>query len=104
MSAAGSPKRRKTTPRRHAKNLPWDEWLTAWWGSTKNEGIDLHFSGPRGCDRSLVYGVFAFLPSSTPLPGLPRPRTFVEELEARGYDTTTIEFRVRRKAAPTEGT
>lgn len=28
----------------------------------------------------------------------------MKELEARGYDITTIEFRVRRKALPAEAT
>jgi len=43
------------------KNLSWDEWLTTWWGKPKHERrepADLHFSGPSGPDRHLMYGVF----------------------------------------------
>jgi hypothetical protein len=79
------------------KNLSWDDWLTVWFGTTKHDGPDLHFSGPRRCDRSLLYGVFCL----KPVAGVPLlERSLVEELEARGYDTTTIEFRVKKKVTP----
>ena len=38
--------------RRATKNLPWDEWLTSFYGPVKRDAPDLRFAGPRGCDRS----------------------------------------------------
>ena len=81
--------------RRATKNLPWDEWLTSFYGPVKHDDPDLHFAGPRGCDRSLLYGAFCMKSYSET--GALTVLSLVEELEARGYDTTTIEFRIKRK-------
>ena len=86
--------------RRSTKNLPHDEWLTVCWRVTKNDGPDVHFSGPRRCDRGLMYGVLC----AKPVAGVPLlDRSLLDELEARGYDTTTLEFRVRRRQPPPAG-
>lgn len=82
------------------KNLSWDEWLTVWFGQSKSvhgrhDNPDLHFSGPRGCDRSLLYGVFCT--KGYDEHGKLTQPSLVDELEARGYDTTTIEFRVKKR-------
>lgn len=83
--------------RKATKNLSRSEWLTAWFGPVKRDKDDLHFSGPNGPDRTLIYG--ALCAKNYDAQGwLTRP-SLVEELEARGYDVTTLEFRVRRKAA-----
>ena len=82
---------------RATKNLPHDEWLTMWWGPVKGDDPDMHFSGPRRCDRSLMYGVLCI----KPVKGVTlMDRSLIDELEARGYDTTTLEFRVKRKVQP----
>lgn len=80
------------------RNLSWDEWLTTWWGKPKHERrepADLHFSGPSGPDRHLMYGLFC-TKGYDERGNLTRP-SLQEELEARGYDITTIEFRVKKK-------
>ena len=84
---------RRSTPR-----LPWGGWLTAWFGPVKRDADDLHFSGPKGPDRTLLYGAFCM--KGYDWHGrLTRP-SLVEELEARGYDVTTLEFRIKRKVTP----
>jgi len=82
--------------RRATKNLSWNEWLTAWFGQpTKRDKSDLQFAGPCGPDRHLLYGVFT-MKGPDEDGNITRP-SLVEELEARGYDLTTLEFRIRRK-------
>ena len=82
--------------RKATKNLDWDEWLTVWFGPVPKDAPDLHFSGPRGCDRSLMHS--ALCGDRPPaIPGQPWQPSIVKELEARGYDVTTLEFRIKRK-------
>ncbi len=82
--------------RRATKNLPPGEWLTVCWRSTRDDGPDVYFAGPRRCDMSLMRSVFCV----APVAGVPLlDRALVDELEARGYDITTLELRVRRKPA-----
>lgn len=70
-----------------------------WWGDVKRDHPDLHFSGPSGPDRTLMYGAFC-MKGYDEHGGLTRP-SLLEELEARGYDTSTIEFRIKRKKEST---
>lgn len=81
--------------RRATKNLSWDEWLTAWWGRTKHDGADLHFSGPRSPDRHYLYRALCMRQRDER--GAFTVPSIIEELERRGYDTTTLEFRIKRK-------
>lgn len=61
---------------------------------------------PRSCDGHLAYGVFCSerrrpnyqRNAENPTPWEWDP-SFVKELEARGYDTTTLRFSVQRKAS-----
>ncbi len=86
--------------RRATKNLPHDEWLTVRWGRLRGaRSEDILLSGPRRCDRSLMYGVLCVKPVKGEAL---LDRSLLDELEARGYDTTTLEFRIKRKAT-TEG-
>ena len=77
------------------KNLPWTEWLTVRFGEVRRDSPDLHFSGPNGPDRTLLYGVFCT--KNYDEQGKLTQPSLVEELEARGYDITTLEFRVKRR-------
>ena len=91
------------TARKATKNLDWNEWLTVHFGQPRRAGRrrdadDIIFSGPRGCDRSLLY--LRFSTKGYDERGRVTVPSFVEELEARGYDTTTLEFRVKRKVQP----
>lgn len=82
--------------RRATKNLPWAEgWLTAWWGRDKHEGESLRFGFPRKPDGHWLYD--AFCSKGYDENGSVTRPSLVEELEARGYDITTLEFRIRRK-------
>ena len=87
----GAPKRE----RRAAKNLPPAEWLTAYFASDKNGVGDTFFDGPVGCDRHYLYASL-YARRRDEHGGLTLP-SFIEELEARGYDVSTLEFRIRRK-------
>lgn len=83
------------TTRKATKRLPWDEWLTVWFGRVKGESEpDMHFSGPNGPDRTLMYG-WLTAKGYDEHGRLTQP-SLEEELKARGYDLTTLEFRVRR--------
>ena len=84
--------------RRATKNLSLSEWLTAWWGSVKRDTDDLHFSGPSGPDRTLIYGMLCTR-NFDANGNLSQP-SIVEELAARGYDVETLEFRIKRKVTP----
>jgi hypothetical protein len=87
--------------RRATKNLPHDEWLTVRWGRLQGEGAeDILFSGPRRCDRSLMYGVLCLKPVKGEVL---MNESLINELKARGYDTTTLEFRIKRKATAAGG-
>lgn len=87
--------------RKATKNPPPEEWLTAYYGERKGEGRDLYFNSPRRCDSHMLYG--AFCVKGYDEHGKATRPSLVEELEARGYDVKTLEFRVRRArpAGPT---
>lgn len=60
-------------------------WLTAYWGRESGDrsgSKELIFGSPSRPDGHLLYGALAPL---------------VKELEARGYDITTLQFSIRRK-------
>lgn len=62
--------------------------LKVWWCRRER---DLRFSWDRHRpDGHLLHGVFAYTPCFT-------GRTFWEELEARGFDITTLRFSIERK-------
>lgn len=78
------------------KNLSWGEWLTAWFGRPlKRDKPDLQFAGPNASDRRLLYAMFTM--KGTDEEGRNTRPSLVEELEARGYDIMTLEFRIWRK-------
>lgn len=64
-------------------------WLLAWWD---RRGRDVNYGGPNGPDRRLLDLALARPHES--LGG----RTVLQELEARGYDITTLRFEIQRKA------
>jgi hypothetical protein len=73
-------------------------WLTAYWGrESRGAKKDLVFGSPCRPDGHLLYGAFAFIEVG-------HGKTLVQELEARGYDITTLQFSVKRKWAPNEKT
>ena len=85
---------RRSTPR-----LPWAEgWLTAYFGRTDGGGNDLNFAAPSRADSRLLYNAFC-VKGYDERGRLVQP-SLVEELEARGYDVTTLEFRIKRKVTP----
>ena len=53
---------------------------------------DLMIGGPRGCDRHLTHYALNCVPGPTK----PGDLSFVDELEKRGYDITTLRFSVMR--------
>lgn len=67
------------------------EWLLAWWGRKENDLMTGGFSRP---DMRLLNDAL-----SSPLP-IANGRSLLEELDARGYDTTTLRFEIRRKPSP----
>jgi hypothetical protein len=73
-----------------------DGWLTAFWGrDMRGAKKDLVFGSPCRPDGHLLYGAFQVVELS---PG----KTLIQELEARGYDITTLQFSVKRKWKPNE--
>lgn len=79
---------------------PYDTHLSVWWSKKEK---DLMFGGPSKVDCRLVNNVFC-LKRARPLTvdeanpfGLFDP-DFIHDLEARGYDITTLRFSVERKA------
>ncbi len=83
---------RKRFPRPRAK--PGE--LMAYYGKLPNEAPDFIFSRGDGVgkpDGHLLYNLLCYR-------SLDRDVSFVEELERRGYDTTTLRFSVRKKEAP----
>lgn len=83
------------TSRKATKNLPIDEWMTSYHGRVGGGKPDLQFSGPRKSDMRLVYNSFCL--ERNLVSGRSSP-SFVDELEARGYDLSTLEFRIKLKA------
>lgn len=75
-----------------------DGWLTAYWGrESRGQPKELIFGCPRKSDGGLLNFVF----SHARLSWAPE-RNFLKELEARGYDITTLQFSVKRKYKPNE--
>ncbi len=73
-----------------------DGWLTAYWGrESRGCKKDLMFGSPCRPDGHLLYGALAFVEVA---PG----KTLVQELDARGYDVTTLQFSIKRKWKPNE--
>jgi len=73
-----------------------DGWLSAYWGrERRNEPKDLMYDSPCSPDGHLLHHAFSYVEVS---PG----KTFVQELEDRGYDITTLQFSVKRKWKPNE--
>lgn len=68
-----------------------DGWLTAWWGRQyRGERKDLHYGFPCSPDGHFLHNSFNHVKG---LDGKP----FIQELEERGYDITTLQFSIRRK-------
>ena len=84
-----------TRSRKSTKNLPYSEWLTAWFGPVRGEGPNLRFGYPRRCDGHFLHSAFCMPKIDSD--GRVLEPSFLEELEARGYDISTLEFRIKRK-------
>lgn len=80
------------------RNKSWsDGWLTSYWGRDQRSSLskDLIFASPCHADGHLLYDMFCHAKSAN-------GKTFKEELEARGYDVTTLQFSIKRKWKPNE--
>ncbi len=74
------------------------ELIAGWNARERDVGFAWGGAGASKADGSLLYSFLAYLK------GL-HGKTFVEELEARGYDLTTLRFSIRQKeAAPNNAT
>lgn len=75
----------------------WDDgWLTAYWGRDgRGEPKELMFGFPCKTDGHLLNDVFAHA-------RLSGGKTLLKELEARGYDISTVQFSIKRKYRPNE--
>lgn len=70
-----------------------DGWLTAYWGrDERGAKKDLVFGSPCRPDGHLLYGAFCFTEVTS-------GKTFVKELEDRGYDITTLKFQIKKRGA-----
>ncbi len=70
-----------------------DGWLTAYWGreeGSRSGSKDLIFGSPNRPDGHLLYWALTGLEVCD-------KSSLVKELEARGYDITTLQFSIRRK-------
>lgn len=73
-----------------------DGWLTAYWGrDTRGASKDLVFGSPCRPDGHLLHSAFNHLEFTG-------GKTLIQELEARGYDITTLQFSIKRKYRPNE--
>jgi hypothetical protein len=76
-----------------------DGWLTAYWGhesrASRGAQKDLVFGSPCRPDGHLLYGALSFV-------DMGHGKTLTQELEARGYDITTLQFSIKRKWRPNE--
>lgn len=79
--------------------------LTARYGSDGEGSIDLMYAhgGGGACrpDARMLAGMFEdkrFRPSMKNFPGFDQEMSLREELEARGYDITTLRFSIQKKA------
>ena len=74
-----------------------DGWLTAYWGkeNRRDQKGDLIFGSPCRPDGHMLYGALSFV-------DIGHGKTLVQELESRGYDITTLQFAVIRKAPEKE--
>lgn len=72
------------------------------WGYSKNDGEDIYYIGGKGtskADRALLHVVLACdRYRAYALPNEPKwDKSLIKELEDRGYDITTIEFKIKKK-------
>jgi hypothetical protein len=73
--------------------------LMARWSKKED---DVLFSFPRKVDGHLLSFYFGHLKPRQLLDSDPEPKTFFEELEARGYDLKTLRFSIKRKRVTPE--
>ena len=74
---------------------PKNNYLQMCYGKLKNDSPDICFTWGDECSKSdsrLLFSIF-----NLPLYGDMTRKTPLEELEARGYDITTIEFSIKKK-------
>ncbi len=87
--------------------------LAQWVRVDAHNGPELCYAFGEGCDRSdmaLLNGALAVPPSTVQLPESLRTKwwtantrqepSLIQELEARGYDLTTLRFSIQKKGAP----
>lgn len=82
--------------------------LTAYYGKSEDGEIDVCFANGPGCERAdarLLYSVLATqrcrpdisMFDGTYLSAVKWEHSFLDELESRGYDLTTLKFSIRKK-------
>jgi hypothetical protein len=65
--------------------------LFAWW-SPKEQDVEFHF--PRSADGHMLHGAFSYAKVGRD------GESLLKELEARGYDLTTLRFSISLKETP----
>jgi hypothetical protein len=77
-----------------------DGKIEVWFGKLRGEGPDLCVqSGNNGGGSPTRSFVLGFLSDGHPHTGSPGYKdTFLEEMEARGFDISTLKFSIRKKA------
>lgn len=77
--------------------------LRAEWGKVKHDAPDVIYTCGQGCHRTDTRLLHGFLSSKwySVITKNYEP-SFLEELQARGYDITTLKFEIK-KTAPKEG-
>lgn len=79
--------------------------LSSYYGKSEDGEIDVCFANGPGCDRAdarLVANAFCserLRPSLTNYPYYESDKSFLDELEERGYDITTLKFSIKKKVA-----
>lgn len=77
--------------------------LVMMWGYADGEGPDIAYYGGDGVSRTDQRLLHSVLSSPRMVPDIKSPRQFafdnslIDELQARGYDLTTLRFSIRKK-------
>jgi hypothetical protein len=96
--------------KRYRIRMPKPNTLESYYGKAEDGNVDVCFAHGPGCEKAdarLVYSVLATKQCrpawptdkewDTPFPHVWEP-SFLDELDARGYDLTTLKFSIKKKA------
>lgn len=96
--------------KRYRRVIPKPNRLSTYYGRDDDGNVDVCFAHGLGCARAdahllnLVFATKRCRPAwpsdkewNTPFPHVWEP-SFIDELEARGYDITTLKFSIQKKA------